>query len=98
MRSRKKPQSKFRFTKLLTMLIVCHGMLMITASYILSYLNREPVSDVSTVLVTQVMAPTLTYLITNCIGNIFEKNELTFSKPIKQDENSEIVRHSPMEG
>lgn len=89
MKNNIKTKGKFRFTKGITLLIVIHGLLMITASYLLAFLGREPVSDVSTTLVTQVVAPTLVYLITNCIGNIFEKNELIFSSPIRDNNSDE---------
>lgn len=71
------------YCKLITGVVIVHGLTMITMSYVLSWFSRETVSDVSTVLITEIVAPLCLYLVTNCIMNIFEKNELSFSKPIQ---------------
>ena len=70
------------FPKILVSLIILHGFINIDLSYILAFLGRETVSDVSTVLVSEVVAPVVTYLACNLIANIFEKNKLSFSVPL----------------
>lgn len=80
---------------------------MITMSYILSWFSRDTVADVSTTLITEVVAPLCLYLGTNCIMNIFEKNELIFSKPIQMQkvreawdktQGAEEMENGPEEG
>lgn len=71
------------YCKAITAIVIGHGLVMITMSYILSWFSRDTVADVSTTLITEVVAPLCLYLGTNCIMNIFEKNNLIFSKPIQ---------------
>ena len=56
-----------------------------TASYVLAYLGRDTVYEVSTVIVSEILAPIITYLATNMIANIFEKNKLSFSTPLTHE-------------
>lgn len=42
----------------------------------------DPVVDVSSTIVKEIVAPLVVYLGTNTIMNIFEKNKLSFSVPI----------------
>lgn len=69
------------FPKVLVSIVVIHGLINVDLSYLLAFLGRDTVSDVSVTLVTQVVAPIVTYLATNLIANIFEKNYLSFSLP-----------------
>jgi len=71
--------------KILLGIIIIHGMMMITASYVLSFMDKDPVCEVSVVLITEIVAPYVTYMLTKTVENIFEKNKLTFSEPIKQN-------------
>ena len=83
MRTRKRKKLKIdTFCKAITAIVMGHGMLLVTASYILSWYNHEPVSDVSVAIVSQIIAPPCVYMITNLIANIFEKNKLSFSEPL----------------
>ena len=66
----------------MTTAVIIHGMVLTTASYVLAFLDKEPVADVSTTIVTEIVAPVVVYLATNMILNIFEKNKLTFSTPL----------------
>ena len=75
-----------RFTKLITFMAVIHGMVLVTLSYILAWIDKEPVADVSVALIGEIIAPIVVYLATNMIANIFEKNKLSFSEPIKPDD------------
>ena len=70
------------YTKAATTLVLAHGLIMVTMSYVLAFLEKDAVVDVSVTLITEIVAPLCLYMGTNCIMNIFEKNELTFSKPI----------------
>lgn len=69
------------FPKMLTLAIIVHGFINIDMSYLLAFLEKEPVSDVSVAMVTEILAPVCVYLVTNTIANIFEKNYLSFSIP-----------------
>lgn len=69
------------FPKAITSIIVVHGFFNIDLSYILAFMDKEPVSDVSVAMVTEILAPICVYLVTNTIANIFEKNYLSFSIP-----------------
>ena len=59
-------------------------------SYVLAWLGKANVLEtLSGVLASEVIAPIVIYGVTKTIENIFEKNKLSFSEPIK--ENSEKV-------
>jgi len=70
------------FAKLIVSLVMAHGMILTTLSYILSFWGLDPVVDVSSTIVKEIVAPVIVYLATNMIMNIFEKNKLIFSVPI----------------
>ena len=70
------------FAKLIVSLVMAHGMILTTLSYILSFWGLDPVVDVSSTIVREIVAPVIVYLATNMIMNIFEKNRLIFSVPI----------------
>lgn len=87
------------YCKAITAIVIGHGLAMITMSYILSWFSKDTVADVSATLITEVVAPLCLYLGTNCIMNIFEKNELLFSKPIREAwDKTEEMGNSPDEG
>lgn len=92
MRSREKRKKRVRldtFPKVLTTVVIIHGIINIDMSYILSMLDKDPVIDVSVALITEIVAPVVVYLATNLIANIFEKNHLSFSSPIRKTEDTE---------
>lgn len=86
-RRRKKSVSKKiridTYVKATTTIVLMHGLVMVTMSYVLAWFEKDAVVDVSTTLITEIVAPLCLYMGTNCIMNIFEKNELSFSKPIQ---------------
>lgn len=86
-RKRKKKVSLNTYTKLITTAVVVHGMVLTSCSYILAYMGMDPVVDVSSTIVKEIVAPLVVYLGTNTIMNIFEKNKLSFSVPL----NAELV-------
>ena len=85
MKKAKKKISIDTFCKAIVTVVMIHGIILTTASYVLAYLGKETVTEVSTVLITEVLAPVVTYLATNMIANIFEKNKLSFSTPISHE-------------
>lgn len=78
----KKAVSLDTYAKLVTTAVVLHGMILTTWSYVLACFDKDPVVDVSTTIVREIVAPVIVYLATNTIMNIFEKNKLSFSVPI----------------
>lgn len=72
------------FSKLIVFMVILHGMLMSTLSYVLSAFGHDPVEDVSVAIITEVIAPVSVYLATKTIQNIFEYNKLSFSTPITE--------------
>ena len=79
---RKKKVKLDTFCKVIVTASLVHGMTLSTLSYVLAFMDKNPVVEVSTVLVTEILAPVITYLATNMIANIFEKNALSFSIPL----------------
>lgn len=86
-RKKKKKVSLNTYTKAITTAVVAHGMILTSCSYALSYMGMDPVVDVSSTIVKEIVAPLVVYLGTNTIMNIFEKNKLSFSVPL----NAELV-------
>lgn len=81
---------KVTFPKILVSVVVAHGMVLTTLSYVLSFFDKEPVASVSEVIVKEILAPTVVYIVGNVFLNIFEKNVTKISKPIevyKEDAN-----------
>lgn len=70
------------YAKLATTVVIVHGMILTTLSYLLACFDKDPVVDVSTTIVREIVAPLIMYLATNTIMNIFEKNKMSFSVPI----------------
>lgn len=70
--------SKFvdSFMKILVLLVVCHGLICITLSYILAFLGAaEVVESLSSTMVTEVIAPVTIYGITKTIENVSKYND-----------------------
>jgi len=97
-RRRKRASKKVRidtFVKAATTAVLIHGLAMVTMSYVLAWFEKDTVVDVSTTLITEIVAPLCLYMGTNCIMNIFEKNKLSFSEPIQMQKVWEV--HEDME-
>ena len=76
--------------KALLMAVEIHGMICGSMSYILAWVERmNVVEGVSTTIVTEIIAPVIVYGATKTIENIFEKNKLSFSEPIKEENSHE---------
>ncbi len=87
-RRRQKKRKKISlntYTKLITTAVVAHGMILTSCSYILAYMDMDPVVDVSSTIVKEIVAPLAVYIGTNTIMNIFEKNKLSFSVPLNME-------------
>jgi len=78
----KRERRRRKDAKVATTAVLAHGMLLTSCSYILSWIGMDPVVDVSSTIVKEIVAPLVVYLGTNTIMNIFEKNKLSFSVPI----------------
>ena len=86
-KEKKKKVSLNTYAKVATTAVLAHGMILTSCSYVLSWIGMDPVVDVSSTIVKEIVAPLVVYLGTNTIMNIFEKNKLSFSVPI----NSTII-------
>lgn len=72
------------FFKRLVFIVVGHGMACVTMSYVLAWKDHmQVVEGLSSTIITEIVAPIIIYGFTKTIENIFQKNELAFSKPIK---------------
>ena len=76
-------RKKITFPKLLVSVVIAHGMVLTTLSYVLSFMGKEPVASVSEVIVKEILAPTVAYIIGNVFLNVFEKNVTKVSKPVE---------------
>ena len=85
---KKKKVSIDTYAKVTVTVLIAHGMILTTWSYILASNGMDPVVDVSSTIVREIVAPVITYLATNTVMNIFEKNKLSFSVPL----NSAVIR------
>ena len=85
---KKKKVSIDTYAKLITTIVMLHGMILTSCSYVLASIGMDPVVDVSSTIVREIVAPVIVYLATNMIMNIFEKNKLSFSVPI----NSTVIK------
>lgn len=102
-RHRKKTVSLDTYSKLVTTAVMVHGMILTTWSYVLACFDKDPVVDVSSTIVREIVAPVIVYLATNTIMNIFEKNKMSFSVPIdstiiSKDRNEEHTEPEKAEG
>ena len=82
-----------RFTKVIVIITILYSMALTTVSYIWSYLGKDPLVNLSSTIISTLVAPVITYLITNCVQCLFEYNQLAFSTPLAAIE-SGIVQSS----
>lgn len=70
------------FMKILVFLVVIHGLVMITWSYILATLGMQDIAeDLSKTIVVQIIAPVVVYGVTKTIENVFKYNDIGNFKP-----------------
>ena len=68
------------FMKILVVIVVSHGLICITLSYVLAFLGcADVVESLSSTMVTEVVAPVTIYGITKTVENVFKYNDI-FSK------------------
>lgn len=89
--SKQKPKNVGgNFFKLLVSAVVIHGMICVSMSYVLAWLEHtQVVESVSSTIITEIIAPIIVYGFTKTVENIFQKNELSFSKPINHGRKTE---------
>lgn len=81
--SKRKRKIGGRFFKVLVSLVVLHGMICVSMSYALAWMEHtQVVEGVSSTIITEIVAPIIVYGFTKTIENVFEKNKLKFSEPI----------------
>lgn len=86
LKTKRKKRPSGRFFKLLVSLVVLHGMICVSMSYALAWMEHtQVVEGVSSTIITEIVAPIIVYGATKTIENIFEKNRLKFSEPIEQE-------------
>lgn len=84
LKTKRKKRPSGRFFKLLVSLVVLHGMICVSMSYVLAWMEHtQVVEGVSSTIITEIVAPIVVYGFTKTVENIFEKNRLKFSEPIK---------------
>ncbi len=86
---RKRRVSIDTYAKFVTTCVILHGMVLTSWSYVLAMMGLDPVVDVSSTIVREIVAPIIVYLATNTVMNIFEKNKLSFSTPLNYECNNE---------
>ena len=86
------------FSKVIVFLSIIYGWILTTVSYIWAAMGYEPLTDLSSTIVSTIVGPVITYLCTNALCTIFEKNKLSFSTPLsrleKEDEMYEYIDES----
>lgn len=86
LKTKRKKKPSGRFFKWLVSLVVVHGMICVSMSYVLAWMEHtQVVEGVSSTIITEIVAPIMVYGLTKTIENIFEKNRLKFSEPIENE-------------
>lgn len=83
-KNKEEKRKKFldRFSKFIVFFCLLYGLGLTTVSYIFCFLGKESLVDLSSVIVSTIVAPVTVWLCQNALCNIFEKNQLAFSTPI----------------
>ena len=80
------------FAKLVVFICLIFGMVLTTVSYIFAYIGIEPLVDLSTVIITTIVSPVLTFLIENAFCDVFQHNKLAFSTPLERLEQEDAMQ------
>ena len=79
------------FMKILVLIVVVHGLVCITLSYILAFLGAsDVVESLSSTMVTEVIAPVTIYGITKTIENVSKYNDWIDRFTKKEDEKDDL--------
>ena len=74
-------------------MVEIHGLLCVTMSYVLAFMERTSIAEqLSSAVISEIIAPVVVLGATKTIENIFEKNILTFSTPTNFYEESEEIQ------
>lgn len=84
------------FAKMIVFICLIFGMVLTTVSYVFAYLGIEPLVDLSTVIITTIVSPVLTFLIENAFCDVFQHNKLAFSTPLERLEQEDAMQLSMM--
>jgi ACR3 family arsenite efflux pump ArsB len=90
MKKEKKEKTFDTFLKKIVGIAMTHGIILSTTSYILSFLGKDTVETVSVAIISEILAPIVTYAVSKTVENALEKNEWSFVKPIKKDNESVV--------
>lgn len=89
--NKRKKTKSLNFFKWLIVIVEAHGLFCVTMSYALAWMDKvNVVETVSSTIITEIVAPIVTYGVTRVIENIFEKNKLSFSTPLKSIKDDEV--------
>lgn len=85
LKAKRKKKPVGLFFKILVGLVVGHGMICVSMSYVLAWMEHtQVVEGVSSTIITEIVAPIVVYGATKTIENVFEKNKLKFSEPLSK--------------
>ena len=74
-KSKKRARLLDSFMKILTSIVVAHGLIMVTLSYILAFMDKIQIAEsLSQTVVTEIIAPVTIYGITKTIENVSKYN------------------------
>lgn len=74
---------KGMFFKWFIAAVEIHGLLCVTMSYILAFMERTSIAEnLSSAVISEIIAPVVVLGATKTIENIFEKNVTKFSTPV----------------
>lgn len=89
LKSKKKRNMTGRFFKWLVSIVIFHGMICVSMSYLLAWKEHtQVVESVSSTIITEIVAPIVVYGFTKTVENIFQKNRFKFSEPIETETES----------
>lgn len=87
----KRRKGRGNFFKVLVSAVILHGMICVSMSYALAWQEHSQVVEgVSSTIITEIVAPVIIYGFTKTVENIFQKNKLSFSEPIKNKISAEV--------
>lgn len=76
-------KKQLNFFKGLILIVELHGLICVTFSYVLAWLDKiNVVESLSSTIITEIVAPIIVYGATRLVENIFEKNQLSISTPL----------------
>ena len=88
-KKKKRKKTKGLYFKALIFMVELHGITCVTLSYVMGFADKMNVCEnLSITIVGEIVAPLITYAITKSVENVFEKNKLTFSTPIRAIEDN----------